>query len=135
MNEMYNISIVAHNFSVLVILGVISINMYKIFTAKGVQPYRNFSMLFNPMGVTVIGAIVFTGVVMMAAKHLEFTLANIIMIIFAVVLIALEAKRLKALRYIMNKDIAMFLEYKKFSIKILLSEFIISLVIYIWMLL
>ncbi len=134
MNEMYNMSIVTHNFSVLVILGVISINIYKIFTAKEVQPYRKFNMLFNPMGITAIGAIIFTGVVMMAAKHLEFTLANIIMIVFAVVLIVLEVKRSKALRYIMNKDLASFLEYKKFSMKILLSEFSISLAIYIGML-
>ncbi len=135
MNEMYNMSIVTHNFSVLVILGVISINIYKIFTAKKVQPYRKFNMLFNPMGVTAIVAIIFTGIVMMAAKHLEFTLANIIMIIFAVVLIVLEVKRSKALRYIMNQDLASFLEYKKFSMKILLSEFAISLAIYIGMLL
>ena len=55
------------------------------------------------------------------------------MIVFSIVLIVLEAKRSKALRYIMNADLEGFMEYKKYSQKILLSEFVISLVIYIGM--
>jgi len=134
MNEMYNMSIVTHNYGVLVILGVISINLYKIFTARQLQVYRKFHMLYNPMGLMVLGMIIFTGMIMMAAKHLEFTIANILMIVFAIVLIVLEAKRSKKLRYIMNNDFESFLEYKKYSIKILVSEFVISLVLYIGML-
>jgi len=133
MNEMYNMSIVTHNFSVLVVLMVISINFYKIYRANEVQEYRKFNMLFNPIGDTILGSVIFTGVIMMAAKHLDFTVANIIMIVFAVVLVVLEAKRSRALRFIMNSDLESFLEYKKYSQKILLSEFIISLVIYIGM--
>lgn len=134
MNEMYNMSIVAHNFSVLVVLMVISINFYKIYRADGVQAYRKFNMLFNPIGATILGSVIFTGIIMMAAKHLDFSIANIIMIIFATVLVVLEAKRSKALRFIMNDDLKNFLEYKKYSQKILLSEFVITLVIYIGML-
>lgn len=135
MDEMYNMSIVTHNFSVLLVLVVISINFYKIYKADETQAYRKFNMLFNPVGVTILGSVIFTGVIMMAAKHLDFTVANIIMIVFAVVLVFLEAKRSKALRFIMNDDKEKFLRYKKYSQKILLSEFIISLVIYIGMLL
>ena len=126
-------SIVTHNFSVLVVLMVIGINFYKIFRATEVQAYRKFNMLFNPVGATVLGSVIFTGIIMMAAKHLDFTFANIIMIVFSIVLIVLEAKRSKALRYIMNKDSESFVTYKKYSQKILLSEFVISLVIYIGM--
>ena len=134
MNEMYNMSIVTHNFSVLVVLAVISLNFYKIYRADGVQAYRKFSMLFNPIGSTVLGSVIFTGIIMMAAKHLDFSIANIVMIVFAVVLIVLESKRIKTLRYILNKDIESFVEYKKFAQKILLVEFVISLAIYIGML-
>lgn len=133
MNEMYNMSIVTHNFSVLVVLAVIGINFYKIFRATEVQAYRKFNMLFNPVGATILGSVIFTGIIMMAAKHLDFTMANIIMIVFSIVLIVLEAKRSKALRFIMNKDLEAFLEYKKYSKKILVSEFLISLIIYIGM--
>ncbi len=133
MNEMYNMSIVAHNFSVLVILGVIGINAYKLLSAKGVAEYRRFHMLYNPMGLTVLGSIIFTGVIMMAAKHLDFTFVNIIMIVVAFVFVVFEVKRVKALRYIQNDDIEKFLEYKKFSMRILLIEFSASLVLYVGM--
>ena len=108
-------SIVTHNFSVLVVLMVIGINFYKIFRATEVLAYRKFNMLFNPIGATILGSVIFTGVIMMAAKHLDFTFANIIMIVFSIVLIVLEAKRSKALRYIMNADLEGFAEYKKYS--------------------
>ena len=134
MNEMYNMSIVTHNLSVLVVLMVIGINFYKIYRADNVHNYRKFHMIFNPIGNTVLGSVIFTGIIMMAAKHLDFTLANIIMIMFAVVLIVLESKRSKALRYIMNKDIDAFFIYQKNAQKILAGEFIISLVIYMGML-
>lgn len=135
MNEMYNMSIVTHNFSVLVVLAVVGINFYKIYRADDVHAYRKFNMLFNPVGATILGSVIFTGIIMMAAKHLDFTFANIVMIVFSIVLIVLEAKRSRALRFIMNNDIDSFLIYKKYSQKILLSEFIISLVIYIGMVL
>jgi len=134
MNEMYNISIVTHNFSVLVVLGVMSINLYKIYAATDVQAYRKYHMLYNPMGLTVFGAVIFTGIIMMAAKHLDFSIANIIMIIFSIVLIVLEAKRAKDLRYLMNKDSDGFLVYKKYAQKILLSEIFVTVAIYIGML-
>lgn len=134
MNDMYNMSIVTHNFGVLVVLGVMSINLYKIYRANNVQAYRKFNMLFNPIGYTILGSVIFTGIIMMAAKHLDFTLANIIMIVFSVVLIVLESKRSKVFRFIMNKDLESFMEYKKFSKKILFSEIIITVVIYIGML-
>ena len=134
MNEMYNISIVTHNFSVLVVLGVMSINLYKIYTATDVQAYRKYHMLYNPMGLTVLGAVIFTGIIMMAAKHLDFSIANIIMIVFSMLLIVLEAKRAKALRYLMNNDLDGLLVYKKYSQKILLSEMFVTVAIYIGML-
>jgi len=133
MNEMYNLSIVTHNYSVLVILAVISINLYKIFTAEQIQAYRRYYMLYNPMGIMVIASILFTGMIMMAAKHLDFSVANILMIAFGIVLIVLESKRSKKLKYLMNNDKDGFLAYKKFSIKVLVTEFILSLLLYIGM--
>ena len=134
MNEMYEMSIVTHNYSVLAVLLVISINFYKIVKADNVFSYRKFNTLFNPIGSTIMGFVIFTGVIMMAAKHLDFTFANIIMIMFAIVLIVLEVKRSKAMKYIKNDNMEEFLRYKIFSKKILIIEFLITLVLYIGML-
>ena len=135
MNEMYEMSIVTHNFSALAVLLIIMVNFYKITRANDVFKYRKFNTLFNPIGATIIGFVVFTGIVMMAAKHLDFTVANNIMIAFSIVLIILEVKRSKGMKFIKNDNLNAFLAYKKISQKILIIEFFIIAVIYIGMLL
>jgi len=134
MNEMYNMSIVTHNFSVLAILVVVGINFYKIYRAEEAFTFRKFNLVFNPIGNSMIGFVIMTGVVMMAAKHLDFSIANIIMIVFAVIFIVLEVKRSKALKYLKNSDVEGFLEYQRVAKKILLIEFSITLLLYIGML-
>ena len=133
MNEMYNMSIVTHNYGVLAVLLAIGVNYYKLYTAKSVQAYRQFVMLFNAVGATLLASVIFTGVIMMAAKHLSFTLENIVMIVFSIVFIILEGKRAKAFKYVMNKDMQGFLVFKEKAKKIFAFEFIATLIIYIWM--
>ena len=134
MDEMYGMSIGVHNLSVVFVLGAIGFNAYKLFGADKVEGYRRFHMLYNPIGLTFLGSVIFTGIIMMAAKHLDFTLANVVMIVISLIFIFLESKRIKTLRYIKNGDPKGFLEYKKFSLKILLVEFIASLLLYVGML-
>jgi hypothetical protein len=133
MEEMYDMSIVAHNYGVVFIFGAILLNLVMIMRAKSVQKYRRFNTLFNPIGGTFLGVLIYTGVVMMAAKHLDFTLANIAMIVFAIVLIYLEVKRSSKLKYIKNEDSSGFKLYKKFVYKVLSLEIFILFAISIWM--
>lgn len=134
MNEMYNMSIVTHYYGVVAVFGVILLNLYKLKQADNVAKYRRFNTLFNPIGSTFIGTVLFTGIVMMAAKHLDFTIENIIMIIIAIYVIVLEVKRSKKLRYIKNADYEGFLAYKKEIFKLFAIEFLVILLISIWML-
>jgi hypothetical protein len=133
MNEMYNMSIVTHNYGVLAVLLAVGINFYKLMSAKSVQEYRKFVMLFNAVGSTFLAFVIFTGVVMMAAKHLSFTLENIVMIVFSVVFIILEGKRAKKFKYIKNVDFEAFLEFREWAKKVFSAQFLITLIIYIWM--
>jgi len=133
MDEMYSMSIVTHNYSVLAILLAVGFNFYKLMSAKSVQNYRKFIMLFNAVGSTLLAVIIFTGVVMMAAKHLDFTLENLVMIIFSIVFIILEGKRAKAFKYVLNKDMEGFLLFKQKAKKIFTFEFVATLIIYVWM--
>jgi len=133
MNEMYSMSIVAHNYSVLAVLLAVGINFYKLMSAKSVQEYRKFVMLFNAVGSTFLGFVIFTGVVMMAAKHLEFTIENNVMIVYSIVFIILEGKRAKAFKYVLNKDTEGFLVFKQKGKKIFTFEIVATLIIYIWM--
>ena len=132
-NEMYDMSIVAHNYGVMAVLGVILLNLIMLLRAKDVKKYTRFMSIFMPIGSLGIGLIIFTGVIMMAAKHLDFTLANIAMIIFATILIVLEVKRSSKLKYLNKKEESAFKEYKTFSIKVLALEVFVTLSISAWM--
>ncbi|OHE15613.1 MAG: hypothetical protein A2540_01310 [Sulfurimonas sp. RIFOXYD2_FULL_37_8] len=133
MNEMYDMSIVTHNYGVMSVFGVILINIFMLFSIKSLVKYTRAMSLFTPIVGTTIGMVVFTGVIMMAAKHLDFTVQNIAMIIFAVILIYLEVKRSKGLQNLNKKDENAFKEYRSYALKIFLIEIFVILSISFWM--
>jgi len=133
MNEMYDMGIVTHNWGVMAVLGVILINILMLLGIKNSTKYTRAISLFTPIVGTAIGMVVFTGVVMMASKHLDFTIENIVMILFSTVLIYLEVKRSKRLSRVDKKDENSFAEYKKEALKIFLLEIAVVLSISLWM--
>ena len=133
MNEMYDMSIVTHNYGVMSVLVVILVNLFMLLRAKDISKYTRAMRIFMPIGSTAIGIIIFTGVIMMAAKHLDFSIANIAMIIFATILIYLEIQRSSKLKYINKKEEGAFAKYKSFAIKILAVEVFVTLSISFWM--
>ncbi|WP_321779299.1 hypothetical protein [Sulfurimonas sp.] len=133
MNEMYDMSIVTHNFGVFGILGMIFIHLFMLLRADDIKKYARFMLLFMPIGITTIGTVIFTGVIMMAAKHLDFTIENIIMIIFAIALIVLENKRSKSLQKLDKRDAYSLEYYKAGAYRIFAMEIFLTLSISIWM--
>ncbi len=131
MNEMYDMSIVTHNWGVIAVLGVILINILMLLGIKSNVRYRRAISLFTPIVGTAIGMVIFTGIVMMASKHLNFTIENIVMILFATALTYLEVKRSKSLRSV--KDEESFANHKKYALKIFLIEIFVVLSISSWM--
>jgi hypothetical protein len=133
MNEMYDMSIVTHNFGVIGILIVVLINLVLLFSATDIKKYKRVMSLFTPIGSLAIGSVIFTGIVMMAAKHLDFSVENITMIIFALSILFLEvtrARRLKRLSELQENALA---DFKAFATKVLLLEVLITLLISAWM--
>ncbi len=129
MNEMYSMSIVTHSWGVIGVLAVVFLNMLVLSRADDIRKYRKFMSVFTPIGSVLIGSVIFTGVVMMAAKHLDFTFANIVMILFSIVFIVMEVKRSKEIKF---ADVKLD-EYKKYGMKILVSEIVVILGIGIYM--
>ncbi|PHS59082.1 MAG: hypothetical protein COB17_00685 [Sulfurimonas sp.] len=134
MNEMYNMSIVTHYYGVLAVLGAILLNLFMLIKANDIQKYKKFNTLFNPINGTFLGIVIFTGIVMMAAKHLNFTVENIIMILIAIYIIVLELKRNKALKIIKDDFHSSFQFYKFFAIRMLITQLLLLIAISIWML-
>lgn len=133
MNEMYDMSIVTHNWGVMSVLGVIFINIFMLFGIKNLAKYTRAVSLFTPIVGTTIGIVIFTGVVMMAAKHLDFSVQNIVMIIFAIILIYLEVKRSLRLKELNKKEVTAFESYKSYALKIFVLEILVILSISLWM--
>lgn len=135
MNEMYTMSLSLHSFGTLALLGVICLNMLFLFLADDLNIYkRKMSIILMPLSSMALGAVVFTGVVMMAAKHLEFNLANIAMILLSIILIVLEVKRSKTLKRIrINAEVDALKAYKKYASAILMLELLFITLIAAWM--
>lgn len=134
MNEMYSMGLSLHSLGTVAILVMIFINLFFLISSGDLKKYKRVnSIIVWPLTFTVLSAVIFTGIIMMAAKHLDFTLANIVMIVVSLVLIVLEAKRIKSLKYLdVNKEHA-FGAYKPIARTILQVEFVLVLLLSIWM--
>lgn len=132
MNYMYNMSIDFHNYVVMLLLALIGLNLVLLFTAKNVFSYRKKMAYLTPTIAVLLAAILFTGTIMMAAKHLEFSLANITMITIAIVFIVLEAKRVKPIKRLKDLPEAIPV-YREFAKKILFVEIVMVIAISLWM--
>ncbi|MBC8236649.1 MAG: hypothetical protein H8E76_00310 [Helicobacteraceae bacterium] len=134
MNEMYDMSIVTHYYGVLGILVVIFINSMMLKKAKNINDYKRQMSLYTPVAHIPIGVVIFTGVVMMAAKHLAFSVENILMIVFSIGIIYLEVKRAKALKYLDIREENALEKFKIDAASFLFMELVLTLSISIWML-
>ena len=134
MNEMYIMGLSLHSISAVAILAVIFVNLFILISYQDLKKYKRLmSIVLTPLSNTVLGFTIFTGIIMMAAKHLDFTIENIAMILIAIIYIALEVKRLKSLKYLDSSKERAFEAYKPIARTILQVEFLMVVIISIWM--
>lgn len=134
MNEMYSMGLSLHSIATVAILAVIFINLFLLISYKDLAKYRRVnSIVLLPLTYSILGVVLFTGTIMMAAKHLSFSVENIAMILLSIVYIVLEVKRVKTLRYLDMKKERAFEAYKPFARRILQIEFILVAAISAWM--
>lgn len=134
MNEMYSMGLGIHSFGAVFLLGTIFLNIVMLRLAKDIKKYkRMMSIYLIPLSITSIGLAVFTGAIMMAAKHLDFTIENIVMILISIILIVLEARRAKYLKFMRNDRERVMEAYSMFASRILYMQLALVLIISIWM--
>jgi hypothetical protein len=133
MEEMYSMSIGIHDVGVLLLIGIIVVNVVHLMRAKVLKTYAKQMRIMMPFSSSMIFIILFTGMVMMAAKHLAFTVENVLMILFAVAMIVLEAKRYGSLKHLNLKLEGAFEIYKAKSKKLLFIELGMNVVMSLWM--
>lgn len=134
MNEMYSMGLDLHSLGSLSLLVVIFLNLFLLISAKDLKKYKRLNSIFlQPLTFSVFGLLVFTGIIMMAAKHLDFSFANVVMILMSILFIVLEHKRLKSLQYLnATKEHALYV-YKPLARTILQIEFLLTLLLALWM--
>lgn len=134
MNEMYTMGLSLHSMSSIAILAVIFMNLFLLISNNDLKKYKKLhSVVLWPITFTVLGVTIFTGIIMMAAKHLDFTFANVVMILISIVYIALEAKRVKGLKYLSETKDHALNAYKPIARTILQVEFILVLLLSVGM--
>ena len=135
MEAMYTTGLNIHYFGVIVLMGVVVFNIVMLALSHHVIRYSKRMRIVMPISSSFIALILFTGAVMMAAKHLHFTFANVAMIVIGIVMIILEAKRYKTLKR--RTDITQegaFADYKKKAFRFLGIEMGMLIAMSIWML-
>ena len=133
METMYSMSLQLHFGFVMVWLGIIAFNAAMLQFAVQAPDYVRRARIAMPFSVMAIAAMAFTGTVMMAAKHLDFTLENVAMILITVVLIVLESRRYKTVRRLRTKVAEALALYRPFALKLLAAEFVVTMLMTLWM--
>jgi hypothetical protein len=136
METMYTLGLEIHIVGAVVLMGVVMFNILMLALSKQIMIYTKRMRIVMPISSTFIALVFFTGSIMMAAKHLEFTIANFVMIIAGIIMIVLEAKRYKTLKY--QTDIHLedaFEQYKQKAFGYLGLEMVILIFLSLWMML
>lgn len=134
MEAMYTMGLEIHYFGVIMLVGVVVFNIIMLSLNKQVIQYAKRMRIVMPISASLITLVLFTGMVMMAGKHLQFTFANSAMIIIGIVMIILEVRRYGTLKH--HTDIAQegaFADYKRKAFRLLGIEVALLLLMSVWM--
>jgi uncharacterized membrane protein len=126
-------SLSVHWWGVLLLVGIFLASLWQLNRSNDALAYLRKMRIQGPLIFMVMFVPIFTGMVMMASKHLDFTIQNIVMIILSVVLIVFEVKRSKPLKYASIAEEGAFERYKKDARTILVGEVALIVLISLWM--
>jgi len=134
MEALYIMGLEIHTVGIIMLIGVVMFNITMLALSNQVVRYAKRMRIVMPISASLIALILLTGAIMMAAKHLHFSLANDAMIVVSIVMIVLEAKRYKTLKR--RTDITQegaFALYKRKAFRYLGIEMALLLGVTLWM--
>ena len=129
MESMYSMSIFIHLFGVIGFLSVALFSLFQLFAYNDVHIYAKKMRIVMPISSMFIVVLIFTGAIMMAAKHLSFSWQNIVMILYSLVLIVLETKRYVMLKHLNIALDGAFRGYRQKAKQILMLHVVMTLLI------
>ncbi len=110
---MYASAIDYHIYTVLLL--VITITLFYLYSQlqRDFNRYKIMIRNWMPIYIFALASATFTGIVMMAAKHLSFNLPNVIMILCSTFLILLEVIRHKRMKAAPASDEKIYIAFAK----------------------
>lgn len=129
MQEMYQMSINIHATGVLALIVVVVLNMIILKISSDIVAYSKKMRRLMPISSSILALIIFTGVVMIAAKHLDFTPQNIVMILFALIAIVVDVYRYKSLKASTQDR---FRSYQQRVYALFVSELVLLVAVIVW---
>lgn len=129
MNEMYEMSQSLHIYSVIAMVFTLILMMIMHKLRSEQETFVKRIAIIMVFHASFLGSAALTGMIMMAAKHLSFTPANLLMIIGLFIIIGLEVKRNKILKMVVKFKRVELDEYKKVAFNYELIELVLILAI------
>lgn len=134
MEAMYTLGLSIHSITTALFLAVLLLNFVLLYRFEDIVRYKRLnSVVMTPLTLMIYSFVVFTGVLMMAAKRLDFTTPNSVMVVLSVVVLLVEIQRIKTLRFIDPKQRDSFVNYKGVFMKMIGLEIVATLFISLWM--
>lgn len=135
MEALYSTGLEIHFVGVVVLMAVVMFNIVMLMLSHQIIRYAKRLRIVMPISSSLIIITIFTGIVMMAAKHLNFSLANSAMIVLSILFIVLEVKRYKILKHETDiKQEDAFAQYKQKAFRFLGIELATLVAMSAWML-
>ncbi|MDD5210899.1 MAG: hypothetical protein PHV62_00660 [Sulfuricurvum sp.] len=136
MEALYTAGLEIHFVGVFVLLAVVMFNIIMLALSHQIIRYAKRLRIVMPISSSLITITIFTGIVMMATKNFNFSLANIAMIVLSIIFIVLEVKRYKILKHETDiKQEKAFVQYKQKAFRFLGIEMALLVAMSAWMLL
>lgn len=125
MNEMYEMSQSIHIYSVIAAVFTLILMMVVHKLKSEQETFVKTIAIIMVFHASFLGSAALTGMIMMAAKHLSFTAANLLMIIALFVIIGLEIKRNKILKMVVKFKRVELSVYKRVAFNYELIELVL----------
>jgi len=125
MEEMYGLSQDIHMFCVIALIVILVAMLFTHKSKADFEVYVKKIQILMIVHISLIASLMLTGAIMMSAKHLTFTPANLLMIVSIFIISTLEIKRNKALAKVikfkqMEPEVSKSIAFKYHLIELLL---------------
>ena len=119
--EVMDLSIQTHIFIIVILISMVSLNLYRLFTQNDFFKLASGYKIMTPFFHSINAGVAYTGMIVSAYTH-DISITVILMIATTIFVMVTEIKRYKKMRVIKTLDITLQNDFRKFAKKIALLQ-------------